>query len=177
MILNNNTLTSNTARQSGGDIFKTSDSSVIVQDSIFINTSPADFLINENIVLNDTNYIPESSQVQIYIDDEDKGTYQLNNKIIDGFTVPLGDYTIKLLVQGSNEDYSRNTYILNYDNLIKTQTNLTIINNTVGNTVVNITVQDENSELINNESVIITDKTGQIIAIGYINKTMNQQLD
>ena len=169
MTLNNNTLQNNNA-STGGDIFNES-STVIVQDSSFINTFPTAFLINKNVILDDSgNYIPESSPVDIYVDGEDKGTYQLTNKIIEDFTVPLGNHTLKLTVQGTNDNYSNNAYILNYLIFTETQTNLEIINNTVGNTVVNVTVHDENGELINNESIIITDEYGQIIAMGYINQ-------
>ena len=170
MSITSNTIINNTASL-GGAILNTFNSSMNLTGNTFINSTPAEFILNEtrNVILNENpTVIPKTSPVQIYIDDREGEILNLTDRKIEDFTAPVGNHTIKLIVKGSNDTYSDNIYILNYEKLIKTQTKITIINNTAANTIVKVTVQDEENNYISNGTITITDETGQTI-IGHIN--------
>ena len=143
-----------------------------IENNKFNNNTPANFIIEENkikLVQND-GFISIGDFTIVTDDGEIRGNGNLDSSTISSYSK-----NVKLILNGTNTITVNNTFILGeseeiYEQLIDTQTNLTIINTSLGNTIVKVTVQDENGEVISNGDISITDENGQIITTGFINK-------
>ncbi len=166
----------------GGSIYKDPyGASLNVLNSNFINTSPKDFMLvksddNYIIQLNDTgNMIPKTSNLVLFLDDKKMGEYVLEegiikeNGVIKNFTLPKGKHEIGIIMYNNTTSFYNNKYILPYELYpLSTVTNIKVINDTIRNTVINVTVSDETGTPIDEGLIYVTDNDGNYLAMGPI---------
>ena len=152
----------------GDDIYKPK------EETILINVTPRESRVNTTITNNTVGNVsvkvqvvdsetgePVTGPVNIIIDDEIVGNGTLDNEGKTNIPVGVdnkGNYTIIVEYKG-NDNYTGSTDILDNTYITGKQADINIIidNQTIGNTTINVTITDsETDELIPNATIIVT---------------------
>ncbi|MDO5824946.1 MAG: hypothetical protein Q4Q22_01055, partial [Methanosphaera sp.] len=116
LCINNSNFTHNTATQYGGAIYNNNIGDVNVTNSRFYGNTPSNYVItNENgpyvIKLDSDDSFIDMDTVAIYLDDETAPRYVGSD--LNEYILPLGEHTITLVVNGTNQDtFTNNTFIM-----------------------------------------------------------------
>ena len=96
------------------------------------------------------------------------GNTDTNGNITFTPQLPMGNNTLNITVPGNEsiKDYN-NTITVNVKS-IPTTTSIELVNSTIKNTTIKVTVKDDKEILLDKGIIVITNKDDEIIAVGYI---------